>query len=1021
MNIRLSLCVYLAVFPAVTGCAASVSPQGNTSGPSSVIVQTDTSPLIALAAEEARRYIYCTTGELLPVVTKPDNHADCIVIGTQTNPAIKKLLDRFPQLKASFPGPESYCLKSAEADGRKLLVLTGAGEVAALYAAYRLAEHLGVRFYLHGDVIPDRKKKFVFPEFPKLDLEESPLFAKRGIQPFHDFPEGPDWWNRDDYKAVFAQLVKMRMNFFGLHTYPEGGVGPEPAVWIGGKKGLQADGTVTASYPSRHFTTPNPTGSWGYRPMKTGEYAFGAAQLFEADDYGASYMTGVNPWPQASSGRQNKLFNDMGAFLNDIFQFAQTIGIATCIGTETPLTIPQPVRKRLESEGKDPSDSKVVQQVYEAMFSRIKKTHPLDYYWFWTPESWTWSGTRQEHIDRTIADLKAAVAASDAVDAPFTLATCGWVLGPQQDRALFDRFLPKEMPFSCINRQVGFAFVEDGFTRVENRSKWAIPWLEDDPALIIPQLWAGRMRRDAVDALKYGCDGLMGIHWRTRILGPNASSLAKAAWDQSWNQEDDDKEEIEKRREKKEGYIQGNNAAFPNNKIAATDDDPIYRTVRYNVDRYQVKVPKGVYTVTLKFCEPHYEAKGKRVFAVTLQGKQVIKRLDIFEEVGKNKALDFTFENVTVAAAPLAIAFDKIVEYPSIAGIVIKNESTTRRINCGGPAWHHYEADLPALPAYTRDRDLPVQDFYRDWCLSQFGSGAQEELAKLFIRLDGGYLPNQRPYRDNVLPRPSTWVGGPGGIVPAAQSWEEARNDYLFVDQMEQLREKILGAGNRARFDFWLYQFKYLRATGKVSCTWGAYARAAAQVKKEKDAEAKQKQAETVLLPLRRQLVKDIAEAVRLLLHTVHTPGGLGNVANWQQHVMKLLLVNPGKELEAALGRPLPPEAMPSKTYSGPVRLFVPTVRSVIQAGESLTIKAVCQGAKAENIEVFHRPLGEGAFKRKPFEHLNRAVYSVTLPAEELDKSFEYYIDCRTTCGKELSWPATAASLNQTVVVMPSK
>ena len=41
------------------------------------------------------------------------------------------------------------------------------------------------------------------------------------------------------------------------------------------------------------------------------------------------------------------------------------------------------------------------------------------------------------------------------------------------------------------------------------------------------------MRRDAADALRYGCDGLMGIHWRTRALGPNVSALAQAAWDQA--------------------------------------------------------------------------------------------------------------------------------------------------------------------------------------------------------------------------------------------------------------------------------------------------------------------------------------------------------------------------------------------------------------------------------------------------------------------------------------------------------
>ena len=91
-----------------------------------------------------------------------------------------------------------------------------------------------------------------------------PLFDRRGIQPFHDFPEGPDWWNADGYKAILGQLPKLRMNFFGLHTYPEGGVGPEPVVWIGRPEDIVPDGRVKASYPSRHFTTLN--GTWGYRP-----------------------------------------------------------------------------------------------------------------------------------------------------------------------------------------------------------------------------------------------------------------------------------------------------------------------------------------------------------------------------------------------------------------------------------------------------------------------------------------------------------------------------------------------------------------------------------------------------------------------------------------------------------------------------------------------------------------------------------------------------------------------------------
>ena len=90
-----------------------------------------------------------------------------------------------------------------------------------------------------------------------------PLFDRRGIQPFHDFPEGPDWWGAEAYKAILAQLPKLRMNFFGLHTYPEGGVGPEPLTWIGPPGELNDDGTVQASYPSRHFATSNVTGALG--------------------------------------------------------------------------------------------------------------------------------------------------------------------------------------------------------------------------------------------------------------------------------------------------------------------------------------------------------------------------------------------------------------------------------------------------------------------------------------------------------------------------------------------------------------------------------------------------------------------------------------------------------------------------------------------------------------------------------------------------------------------------------------
>jgi hypothetical protein len=42
------------------------------------------------------------------------------------------------------------------------------------------------------------------------------------------------------------------------------------------------------------------------------------------------------------------------------------------------------------------------------------------------------------------------------------------------------------------------------------------------------------MLYDAADARHLGCSGLMGIHWRTKIIAPNIAALASAGWDQSY-------------------------------------------------------------------------------------------------------------------------------------------------------------------------------------------------------------------------------------------------------------------------------------------------------------------------------------------------------------------------------------------------------------------------------------------------------------------------------------------------------
>ena len=126
------------------------------------------------------------------------------------------------------------------------------------------------------------------PALPMIDERGKPLFEVRGIQPFDNFPFGPSWWTTEDYKAHIAQLAKMRMNFIGFHCYPEyyGRAAAEPKVWTGLKGDFDDQGRILVGYPTRMCHTLESPPMDLTVPMKTSDYRFGAAMLFDRDDAG---------------------------------------------------------------------------------------------------------------------------------------------------------------------------------------------------------------------------------------------------------------------------------------------------------------------------------------------------------------------------------------------------------------------------------------------------------------------------------------------------------------------------------------------------------------------------------------------------------------------------------------------------------------------------------------------------------------------------------------------------------------
>ncbi len=975
-----------------------------------VVHPPDASPAERLGAREVARYLYLRTGTLPAVqagLGAPRSGG--LVVARRDRAGLPADI----ATAAARLGREQYLLRTVTKGHLRILWIIGGDDSGVLYGAYRFAERLGVRFYLHGDVVPDHRIAHALPDLNEIGR---PIFDVRGIQPFHDFPEGPDWWNTDDHLAYVGQLAKMRMNFLGLHCYPEGGVGPEPLVWIGRLADLDERGRPVFSYPSRWADTRRDL-PWGYAAMKTSEFVGGAERLFAGDDHGPD----VHGEFLATNGSPvevcNAVFNRTAAILHRVFGFARAVGVKTCIGTETPLTIPKAVQDRLRAGGKDPNDPTVVREVYEGMFRRIALVHPLDYYWLWTPEGWTWGGNKPEQFEAARRDLEAALGALDALGKPFTLASCGWVLGPQHDRAALDAVLPKDCPMSCINRDVGHAPVERGFANVTGRPKWAIPWMENDPNLVAPQPWVGRMRQDAVDARRLGCTGLLGIHWRTKILSMNIAALAGAAWDQSWVPSGTDVSPIPPGAPPTD-YRRGTPAAFTA-PVEGTEEDPVYQTVRYDVDAYRLPAPNGTYRVVLKFNEPHYGEAGKRVFGVRVQGRQAIEHLDLFARAGKNRALDLTFDGVAVTHGSLVIDFTREVEYPCIAAIAAtrsdRGQPFACKINCGGPRWRDYAADDGPADRHEvsgKDRSMPVEAFYIDFALAHFGPEVAESAGRVFARIDGLHLPE-----------PSTWIDGPGGIRVNGEAWDAVAKRYGFVRELENLRDAVRGSGNLERYDYWLNTYRMMAAMAELGCRRGELDRLAGEMKKEADAAKKREFAQRGVA-VRERMARLWERMIRLQVAATDTPGELGTLANLEQHNRKKLafLTAHDTVLAAALGAALPLSCTPSEVYEGPARIIVPAVRTHAAPGEAVRLRAMViapDDQVVSDVRLFWREMGRGwRYHRVAFRPVGRAVFEVELPVPTNAGALEYYVTA--TAGRQrLVWPATAPKLNQTVVVTP--
>ena len=115
--------------------------------------------------------------------------------------------------------------------------------------------------------------------------------------------------------------------------------------------------------------------------------------------------------------------------------------------------------------------------------------------------------------------------------------------------------------------------------------------------------------------------------------------------------------------------------------IQGTADQPLYQSERYSMAGYAFDAPTGYYQVILKFAEIFYDRPGQRIFSVDVEGQHLISDLDIFAEVGRDRAYDRIF-TLPLTDGQLNIDFipKRYNDAPKISAICVRQISEDTQV-----------------------------------------------------------------------------------------------------------------------------------------------------------------------------------------------------------------------------------------------------------------------------------------------------------------------------------------------------
>lgn len=483
---------------------------------------TQATPLEQHAATELQRYMYILTKRVFPIraVDSVPAEAEGIVLGTPSS--LPTLPESWP-FGLEPPMHDGYVLHALRKDNR-LVVVAGQVPGGVQNGVYALLEEAGLGFYLGGDTYPEHPLEVERLDPARLNVSRSPVFAIRGTLPWCNFLNSIAGWEPEDYRAYIDRLVRMRLNFVGFHAYDS-----EPFA------AYEWNGALVGGEPLPNTSKP----VWGTVPLATTNFFAGTGRYFDGDHFGASSSFIED---RAESIRAAK------GVLRDALAYAKGRGMKVCLGFE------------VQGDAFDPD----VQAQFEARLSALLRDYPmLDYVWVWEPEGravqvadeprhrslWQsyrnrWrhvfadidnEGRRAEATRMTMFGLQAHQLLK-ALRPDVGLILSGWG-GDQwlQCTDFFpgmDKLLPPDVVFSALDNIRVTPSVSNAYGKLEvQRPRWPILWFEFDGDQWMPQPNLFETAAACRDARDKGCQGLLGIHWRTRAVEDTAAYVARFAWE----------------------------------------------------------------------------------------------------------------------------------------------------------------------------------------------------------------------------------------------------------------------------------------------------------------------------------------------------------------------------------------------------------------------------------------------------------------------------------------------------------